>query len=212
MSLPLAFATRLDNHPGGGALFAGAGVADRPHDAIAWARGRGRGSASRGRARRPARRARRCRPRRWSRLTSRHGIEFHCLQKEILPDDRAWLDRSGRVTTHEAMLRDFGDTAALIEAMDLVITIDTAVAHLAGAMARPVWMLLAVQSGLALDVGPRRQPVVSDRAIVSPAESGRLGWGDTGGERSSTVLTYGPRGPARRPRPLSLARLERSAV
>ncbi len=38
-------------------------------------------------------------------------------------------------------LRDFADTAALIEALDLVISVDTAVAHLAGALGRPIWML-----------------------------------------------------------------------
>lgn len=39
-------------------------------------------------------------------------------------------------------LRDFQDTAALFDALDLVITVDTSVAHLAGALARPVWILL----------------------------------------------------------------------
>jgi hypothetical protein len=38
-------------------------------------------------------------------------------------------------------LTDFADTAALIAALDLVITVDTAVAHLAGALAKPVWIL-----------------------------------------------------------------------
>jgi len=38
-------------------------------------------------------------------------------------------------------LNDFADTAALVEALDLVITVDTAVAHLAGALGKPVWML-----------------------------------------------------------------------
>ena len=38
-------------------------------------------------------------------------------------------------------LADFADTAALIEALDLVITVDTAVAHLAGALGKPVWIL-----------------------------------------------------------------------
>jgi Flp pilus assembly protein TadD len=75
-------------------------------------------------------------------LLSRPGVEFHCLQKEIRAEDRSWLERTGAVRTHEAMLRDFGDTAALIEAMDLVISIDTAVVHLAGALAKPVWILL----------------------------------------------------------------------
>ena len=40
------------------------------------------------------------------------------------------------------MLHDFGDTAALLAELDLLISVDTSVAHLAGAMARPVWVLL----------------------------------------------------------------------
>jgi len=39
-------------------------------------------------------------------------------------------------------LADFADTARAVERLDLVITVDTAVAHLAGAMGRPVWLLL----------------------------------------------------------------------
>lgn len=79
-------------------------------------------------------------------LLCRSGVAFHCLQKHICTADRGWLERIGPVTMHEAMLRDFGDTAALIEAMDLVISIDTAVAHLAGALAKPVWIMLPFNS------------------------------------------------------------------
>jgi ADP-heptose:LPS heptosyltransferase len=46
------------------------------------------------------------------------------------------------VTDHSAALADFADTAALLSLMDLVISVDTAVAHLAGALARPTWLLL----------------------------------------------------------------------
>ena len=42
-------------------------------------------------------------------------------------------------------INDFADTAALISNLDLVIAVDTAVAHLAGGLAKPVWTLLAYQ-------------------------------------------------------------------
>ena len=47
------------------------------------------------------------------------------------------------LTIHDASpgLRDFADTAALVAALDLVISVDTAAAHLAGALGRPVWLL-----------------------------------------------------------------------
>jgi hypothetical protein len=40
-------------------------------------------------------------------------------------------------------LRDFADTAALLECLDLLVSVDTSVVHLAGALGRPVWTLLA---------------------------------------------------------------------
>jgi Flp pilus assembly protein TadD len=46
-----------------------------------------------------------------------------------------------KVLDFAAHLQDFADTAALVECLDLVITVDTAVAHLAGALGRPVWLL-----------------------------------------------------------------------
>ena len=47
------------------------------------------------------------------------------------------------IRNHAADLHDFGDTGALVSMMDMVISVDTSVAHLAGALDRPVWLLLA---------------------------------------------------------------------
>ncbi|HEY9842294.1 MAG TPA: glycosyltransferase family 9 protein, partial [Candidatus Obscuribacterales bacterium] len=63
-------------------------------------------------------------------------------------DLHAWLAEpanhriGARVHNLAPLIRDFADTAAWLARMDLVITVDTAVAHLAGAMGKPVWLLL----------------------------------------------------------------------
>lgn len=75
-------------------------------------------------------------------LVVRQDMDFHAVQKEIGPSDADWLARHPAIRSHGAELRDFADTAAVLAQMDLVITIDTAVAHLAGALGRPVWILL----------------------------------------------------------------------
>jgi tetratricopeptide (TPR) repeat protein len=69
------------------------------------------------------------------------GVHFVSLQKGVAGAD-ATGEPSG-VVIHDWTdeLRDFADTAALVEALDLVITVDTAVAHLAGALGKPVWIL-----------------------------------------------------------------------
>jgi tetratricopeptide (TPR) repeat protein len=70
------------------------------------------------------------------------NAEFHCLQKEIRAEDVQKLANIPQLILHHDQIADFDDTAALIAAMDLIISVDTAVAHLAGAMAKPLWVLL----------------------------------------------------------------------
>jgi tetratricopeptide (TPR) repeat protein len=67
--------------------------------------------------------------------------EIISVQKEVRPADQAALDTYG-IRHYGEVLQDFEDTAALLMSMDLVITVDTAIAHLAGALGRPVWILL----------------------------------------------------------------------
>jgi tetratricopeptide (TPR) repeat protein len=80
---------------------------------------------------------------RLSPLLARPGIDFVSLQREYRESDRASLATFPNLLRLDAALSDFADTAAVIESLDLVITVDTAVAHLAGAMGKPVWILLS---------------------------------------------------------------------
>jgi tetratricopeptide (TPR) repeat protein len=66
---------------------------------------------------------------------------FISLQKDPRPDDKAVLGQTDIVDL-TAHLTDLADTAALVSCLDLVITVDTSVAHLAGALGRPTWILL----------------------------------------------------------------------
>jgi tetratricopeptide (TPR) repeat protein len=68
--------------------------------------------------------------------------EFVSVQKILSDEDRRQLAEIGVVREHSAELKDFSDTAALVSLLDLVISVDTAVAHLAGALGKPVWILL----------------------------------------------------------------------
>jgi tetratricopeptide (TPR) repeat protein len=70
------------------------------------------------------------------------AVEVVSLQKEVRDADRALLASDGRIRHFGEELADFADAAALVEAMDVVVAVDTSVAHLAGAMGKPVWVLL----------------------------------------------------------------------
>jgi len=73
-------------------------------------------------------------------LLDRRDVDCHVVQRDIRPtDDPAGFDR---LIDHSASLTDFAQTAALLANMDLVITVDTVIAHLAGALAIPTWVLL----------------------------------------------------------------------
>ena len=69
------------------------------------------------------------------------GVTYVSVQKDVRPADDVVLADSG-VLDYRGELNDLAETAALIAELDLVITVDTSVAHLAGALGKPVWILL----------------------------------------------------------------------
>ena len=143
LSLPLAFGTRLETIPATVGYLSAAQdrvvkwrqrLPETPmrRVGIAWAGNSGfKGDQSRsiGLAR-------------FSPLLSIAGIEFVSLQKDLRAEDRDILRDNPHVVRVDDAIEDFADTAAILSAVDLVITSDTAVAHLAGAMGKPIWVLL----------------------------------------------------------------------
>jgi hypothetical protein len=75
-------------------------------------------------------------------LWSVDRARFVGIQRELRSEDAQPLAAETRLIQVGAELDDFADTAAVLALVDLVITVDTSVAHLAGAMGRPVWILL----------------------------------------------------------------------
>ncbi len=69
-------------------------------------------------------------------------VHWISLQKELPDGDAAALAQLPHVEGCGEQLQDFADTAALIDVLDLIIAVDTSVAHLAGAMGKQVWILL----------------------------------------------------------------------
>lgn len=70
-------------------------------------------------------------------------VDWICLQKTLRDRDIAPFRQVGRIAFYGDEIKDFADTAALIDLMDLVVTTDNSVAHLAGAMGKTVWIMLA---------------------------------------------------------------------
>ena len=75
-------------------------------------------------------------------LINLHSLQFGQDSEQLKP----WLGLNG--VKEESAFKDFSDTAHLVRQLDLVISVDTAVAHLSGALNRPTWLLLPQNADL----------------------------------------------------------------
>jgi tetratricopeptide (TPR) repeat protein len=143
MSLPLAFSTRLDTVPAPvpylhapperlTAWQARLAEAPRPRVGLVWS-GKPSHKNDHNRSIPLARLA----P-----LLSVAGVRFVSLQRDYRDADLPFLS-AAPIMRLDGALHDFADTAAAISHLDLVIAVDTAVAHLAGALGKPVWVVLS---------------------------------------------------------------------
>jgi tetratricopeptide (TPR) repeat protein len=87
-------------------------------------------------------RYRTCPPALFSRLSNFKNIAFYSLQIGGIKNEMQSVLEDLNLIDLTEDIKDFSDTAALIENLDLIISIDTAVAHLAGALGKRVWTLL----------------------------------------------------------------------
>jgi Flp pilus assembly protein TadD len=104
------------------------------------------------------------------------GVEFYALQKGPAGAQAAAMAGRWPIVDYTNRLADFADTAAMLSHLDMVITVDTAVAHLAGAMGKPVWVMLPLVAEWRWMVGREDSPWYPTMRLFRQSALGR--WGD----------------------------------
>jgi len=119
------------------------------------------------------------------------GVRLISLQKGPAHAD---LAASGlAIEDYDPHLKDLADTAALIENLDLVVSVDTAVAHLAGALGKPVVMLLKYESGTFWLLDTENSPWYASMRIVRQPRAGD--WADVASRAIDLVRHWPDRPP-----------------
>jgi len=130
-------------------------------------------------------------------MISAAGVDVIALQKDVTDTDRKSWETMPALLECDDAVSDFADTGALISTLDLVISIDTVIAHLAGALAKPTWVLLRHTPDWRwlLDRGDSpwyetmrlfRQPTPDDWAtVLERAQTAMLDWLADAGQQTN---------------------------
>jgi hypothetical protein len=103
--------------------------------------------------------------------------DLYVVQVEVSEVDREFArEHVGRIHLLDDAIHDFTDTAAILESVDAVVTVDSAVAHLAGALARPTWIMLPWTPTWRWMVDRHDSPWYPTARLVRQSERGR--WDD----------------------------------
>lgn len=100
------------------------------------------------------------------------GVDFFSLQKGAGTEQLESFSQREKLIDHPGELADFSHTAALLSQLDLVISIDTAVLHLAGALGRPVWALLRFAADWRYGLRMASTPWYPEMRLFRQARSG----------------------------------------
>jgi tetratricopeptide (TPR) repeat protein len=103
------------------------------------------------------------------------GIDWIVLQPDLSADERATLDahpRAASIHRFDARIGDFADTAAIIGRLDAVVSIDTSIAHLVGALRKPLWLMLPFAADWRWFEGEARSPWYPGATLVRQPRPG----------------------------------------
>lgn len=121
-------------------------------------------------------------------LSISNDISLYSLQVGTWAREIDEFKHKDRLYDLTSQIRDFADTAAFISQLDLVISVDTAVAHLAGAMGMPVWTLLAYDSDWRWLIDREDSPWYPSMRLFRQSEWGN--WSDVFVRVKQTLNSY----------------------
>jgi Flp pilus assembly protein TadD len=121
---------------------------------------------------------------------TRAGATFYSLQKGPAASQAAHPPAGMELIDLTQDLQDFADTAAMVSQLDLVITVDTAIAHLAGAMGKPAWVLLATEQDWRWLLNRNDTPWYPTLRLFRQRTPGD--WAEVIGRVAGALAEYGP--------------------